>query len=437
LPTAQFPSKRDEGYAPSNYFSPDVDYGDPVDLSFLVDECHRRGLAVLFDVVYNHATADEAADRLLQFDGNTANRGRGIYFSSLDNFGPVPDFDRPEVRAFFTDNARQSFRELGADGLRFDSAHAIRGVLRGTSVMNDILGGAKADFPNRLMISEHDNPTFAIGSLAFDASWQMDNADRFLDLIASGSLQAVEDFVGGHRGDLNLPHAFNRVCYLLGSHDQIFAQYKLNPQNGRIETDKPNNRYFVEKVGGVVVGRDDWIARAKARMGWALNVTMPCMPMLFMGSECHHHGYWNPDTDDFGEHRFDFALTQDPTGKAMRDLVSAANQLRKDHPALRTDNLLVTHRDTTNRVLGFKRFNDQGDVLLVVLNLSDNQFDQATYGVNLGGDGGHWEEVFNSQAPQFGGFNDSGNFLADLFVGGDGQIRIRLPKWAVLVFRKR
>ncbi|HEX4448067.1 MAG TPA: alpha-amylase family glycosyl hydrolase [Polyangiaceae bacterium] len=437
LPTAEEPFKSSEGYAPSNYFAPESDYGDPSDLAFLVDECHKRGLAVIFDVVYNHAVDGDQFDRLLQFDGNTVNRGRGIYFSSLDNFGPVPDFDRPEVRAFFTDNVRQCFREYRVDGLRFDSAHAIQGVLRGTSVMKDILGAAKADAPDKFLIAEHDNPSIAVGTLGFDASWQMDNADAFVALIAGGSLGDVEVFVTGSRGDLNLSQAFSRVLYLLGSHDQIFASYGLNQATGNIETDKPDNRYFVERVGGVGVGRGDWVARAKARMAWALNVTLPCTPMMFMGTECMHHGYWNPAEDAYGEHRFDFALTSDAIGTATRALVRDANQLRWDHPALRTAHLLVTHRDPDNRVLGFKRFDDGGDVLLVVLNLSDNEFDDATYGVDLGGDGGAWEEVFNSQAPQYGGFDDSGNFLADLTADGDGRIRIRLPKWSLLVFRKR
>jgi 1,4-alpha-glucan branching enzyme len=436
LPTSEQPFKSSEGYAPSNFFAPESDYGDPSDLAFLVDECHKRGLAVLFDVVYNHAVSQDQFDRLLQFDGNTVNEGRGIYFSTRDNFGPVPDFDRPEVRAFFVDNARQCFREYRADGIRFDSAHNINGVLRGYSVMSDMLSAIKADFPAKFLVAEHDNPSFAVRTLGFDASWQLDNASAFVDLIDHGSLDDVEAFVVGRRQDLELPQPYNRVAYLLGSHDQIFADYERDG-SGNIVTDKPFNRYFVERVGGVITGRDDWVARAKARMGWALNVTMSCTPMMFMGSECMHHGYWNSAQDAYGEHRFDFALTQDSIGQATRALVADANQLRQDHGALRTFNVLVTHRDRQNRVLGFKRYDDGGDVLLVVLNMSDNEFHDANYGVDLSGDDGLWEEVFNSQAPQYGGYADSGNFLAVLTPAGDGQIRIRLPKWSVLVFRKR
>ena len=75
-------------------------------------------------------------------------------------------------------------------------------------------------------------------------------------------------------------------------------------------------------------------------------------------------------------------------------------------------------------------------MLLIVVNLSDNQWNDATYAVNVGGVGDRWTEIFNSQAPQYGGWADSGNYLADLRVGADGQIHIRLPKWSVLMFQK-
>jgi 1,4-alpha-glucan branching enzyme len=162
LPTSQEPFKQNEGYAPANFFAPDTDYGSPQDLVYLVDQCHKRGLAVIYDVVYNHAVADDAFNRLLQFDGNTVNQNRGIYFSTMNNFGPVPDFDRPEVQQFFEDNESQSFAELGADGLRFDSAQAILGTIHQTEVMSNMLAAAKAAFPNKFYVAEHNDPVWAV-----------------------------------------------------------------------------------------------------------------------------------------------------------------------------------------------------------------------------------------------------------------------------------
>ena len=202
--------------------------------------------------------------------------------------------------------------------------------------------------------------------------------------------------------------------------------------------DLRENRYFVELIGGALTGRQNWFALAQARMGWALNIAVPGTPMLFMGTEVHHYGYWNPENDPFGDHRFDWTIAGDATGWAMRNLVTDANNVRWNNPALRGESVAtVTHADTNNNVLGFLRWNDGGNVILTVVNLSDNQWDSPSYGVSIGGAGDSWEEIFNSQAPQYGGWNDSGNFLSNLVVQGDGRFYIKLPKWSVLVFRKR
>ena len=157
-----------------------------------------------------------------------------------------------------------------------------------------------------------------------------------------------------------------------------------------------------------------------------------------MGTEVQHYGYWNPALDPFGDHRFEWAIAGDPTGWAMRNLVADANNVRWNNAALRTDSGPSTpHFDPDNNVLAFLRWDATGNVLLTAVNLSDNQWDQPQYGVNIGGPGDSWEEIFNSQSPQYGGWNDSGNYLANLVVQSDGRFYIRLPKWSVLIFRKR
>lgn len=437
LPTNAYAFHRDEGYAPRNFFAPEADYGHPADLRYLVDQCHQKGLAVIFDVVYNHVVWKDAEDRLLRLDGNTESNGRGIYFSTFDNFGPVPNFDKPAVRDFFVDNARMCFREYHADGLRFDSAQAIRGRAGGPDALRDIVGRVAAEFPDKLLIAEYDNPPYALATFPFGAAWQMGGADAdhfpgYIWVLNHGSVEDLRALIQRW----GYPCGYSPVRFPLGSHDQIYADYAVQA-NGQIGTDKPDNRYFVERVGGAMAGRDDWTARAQARLGWALTVAMPGTPMLFMGTEVHHWGYWNPAADAYGDHRFNWALAADDSGTAMRNLVRDANRVRWENPALSSSQgPLFTHLDAPNRVLAFKRWDDGGNVVLTVVNLGAGQWDTATYGVDLGGDGGTWEEIFNSQSPQYGGWNDSGNYLAFPDVDPDGRLSIRLPKWSVLVFRK-
>ena len=267
----------------------------------------------------------------------------------------------------------------------------------------------------------------------------MGSADTFARLIGSRDIYGLQGLIGR----FGYPTAYSAIRYLLGSHDQIFNKWVYDDRSRTWRWDKPGgggvreNRYFVEKIGGPVTGRDNWYARAQARLGWALNVAMPCTPMLFMGSECHHDGYWNPENDAYGDHRFDWGIAGDPLGQPMREMVRDVNAVRWNNPALRSDiPPLFPHVDAHNRVLAFQRWNEAGNVLLIVVNLSDNQWNDATYGVNVGGVGDRWTEIFNSQAPQYGGWDDSGNYLADLRVGVDGRIPIRLPPWSVLMFRR-
>jgi 1,4-alpha-glucan branching enzyme len=321
------------------------------------------------------------------------------------------------------DNARMWLGEFSGDGLRFDSLHNVYPEGGAWWLVTELASA----LPGKILIAEHDHPGWALARYPLEAVWDMGSADAFRDqVLGPVSISQLEALLGFSQA----PHAANLVRYLLGSHDQIFNKCAQGQWQCGF------SRYFVERVGGVLVGRSDWTARATARLGWALNVTMPGTPMLFMGTEVHHYGYWCPDPDDFGDHRFDWALTADPIGQQMIALVGDANRMRAGHPALRTDTLLVTHRDSANGVLAFKRWNDGGDVLLTVVNLGESQFPEATYGVSLAGDGGCWEEIFNSQSPQYGGWNDSGNYLAFPRVQGDGRIYIRLPKRSVLVFRK-
>jgi hypothetical protein len=72
-------------------------------------------------------------------------------------------------------------------------------------------------------------------------------------------------------------HAWNLVKYALGSDDDIGNQENGDAEHGLTNWDS-RHRYSTDLFGG----RDNWEARAKAKMGWALTATMPGTPMLFI-----------------------------------------------------------------------------------------------------------------------------------------------------------
>src|SRR5690606_33173750 len=54
MPVSQFPGSRNWGYDGVFPYAVQNTYGGPPGLKKLVNECHRRGIAVVMDVVYNH-----------------------------------------------------------------------------------------------------------------------------------------------------------------------------------------------------------------------------------------------------------------------------------------------------------------------------------------------------------------------------------------------
>ena len=96
-------------------------------LKALIDICHLYGLAVLLDVVYNHAGGGFDRQSIDHFDFPANPDGRNsIYFSGEEwAGGRVFAFQRPEVRSFLIENAAMFLEEYHADGLRFDEVGVI------------------------------------------------------------------------------------------------------------------------------------------------------------------------------------------------------------------------------------------------------------------------------------------------------------------------
>ena len=118
MPIAQFPGERNWGYDGVYPFAVQNSYGGPTGLKWLVNECHKRGIAVILDVVYNH----------LGPEGNYL-WDYGPYFTKKYStpWGDALNFDGAhsnEVRNYFIENALHWFKNYHIDALRLDAIHA-------------------------------------------------------------------------------------------------------------------------------------------------------------------------------------------------------------------------------------------------------------------------------------------------------------------------
>jgi 1,4-alpha-glucan branching enzyme len=427
LPVHEFAMDRSWGYNPSAFFAPESSYGSPEELRHLIDAAHRTGLAVILDVVYNHAGPGDNV--LWEYDGDATHAG-GIYFEGGRQtwWGRGPAWWKQEVQEFFYQNARMYLEEYRADGLRFDATTQIDG-----DQLKRVMARLRQDFPEKYFIAEHlpADPR-VVKEVHFCATWEADSHHQCQRALAGHEpLDRVKGILGWDGYD----HAWNLVKYTLGSHDDVGDQENGDAEHGLTNWDA-RHRFFVDQFGG----REYWTARAKCRLAWALNVAMPGTPMLFMGSECHmasphvSWGYWHDGPDAHGDHRFNWAVAGDPLGSEMRRLVAACNAVRWDNPALRADSLSIPHEDRINQVLGFVR-QLYDNTVLVVVNLGDRDFTDHSYGVRTGGHGGQWTQILCTQDAAFGGWDGAGNAYHEPWTESDGRVYVNVPKWSVVMLR--
>jgi maltose alpha-D-glucosyltransferase / alpha-amylase len=151
LPFYQSPL-RDGGYDISDFFSILPEYGDLADVVQLIEECHKRGLRIIADLVMNHTSDQHAwfeesrqdrtnpkADWYVWSDDDTRYPDARIIFVDTERsnwswdpvreqfywhrfFSHQPDlnYDNPEVQQAMLDVVR-FWLDLGLDGFRLDA----------------------------------------------------------------------------------------------------------------------------------------------------------------------------------------------------------------------------------------------------------------------------------------------------------------------------
>jgi len=100
-------------------YAPHHAYGGPEGLKRLIDACHRRGLGVALDVVYNHL--GPAGNYLGDYGPYFTDRYQTPWGDAINFDGP----DSDEVRRFLRRQRGDVVAGLPLRGLRLDAVHAI------------------------------------------------------------------------------------------------------------------------------------------------------------------------------------------------------------------------------------------------------------------------------------------------------------------------
>ncbi len=125
MPVNEFEGNSGWGYNPSFYFAPDKYYGPKNKLKELIDECHKRGIAVVIDMVLNHSY-DQSPIVQMYFDGNDPSP-ENPWYNVQSNFANPDaqwgnDFNHEsDYTKNFVDSVNSYWMsEYRVDGFRFD-----------------------------------------------------------------------------------------------------------------------------------------------------------------------------------------------------------------------------------------------------------------------------------------------------------------------------
>ena len=127
MPVIEFDGNESWGYAPNFYFAPDKYYGTPQTYKQFIDECHKRGIAVILDIVPNHAFG-QCPMVQMYFDANAGENGQPTASNPWFNqqathpFSVGYDFNHESTstRQFFKDVFNYWITEYKVDGFRID-----------------------------------------------------------------------------------------------------------------------------------------------------------------------------------------------------------------------------------------------------------------------------------------------------------------------------
>jgi len=309
MPVNEFDGNINWGYSPNHYFALDKAYGSPDDLKAFVDACHQRGIAVVLDMVFNHATDYNAMAKLYpsgtdmkynpwlmpKEEAGKIHKNADFYCDWDHGFEPV--------RSMFTRVLKYWQEEYKVDGYRLDLSHGLCGRTEYDAVENltYYYNNAIKPYGGYLML-EHWGPGEDLPKLRNAGMMCWANTSWAFEQVAMGHLE---------NGD-----------GLAKANDDYMVSYSDNHDEERC--------FFKAKQWGAGAIPTDEAARAKRV---PLTLGFQCM---LNGPQLFYH---------FAELGFDYSKFQNAQGKwgndkeKNYDFKAEVNEEVKMQPKARPENL--------------------------------------------------------------------------------------------------
>jgi len=168
MPVSEFEGNSSWGYNPNYFFAPDKYYGPKNTFKAFVDECHKRGIAVVMDMVLNHAFNTNPMVMEYWDAANNRPAANNPWFNQTSpnpvySWGNDFNHESPETKVFVDRVNRYWMKEYHIDGFRFDFTKGFTNTSGDGNAYDqsriDILtrmyDSIKAFNPNAYVILEH------------------------------------------------------------------------------------------------------------------------------------------------------------------------------------------------------------------------------------------------------------------------------------------
>jgi 1,4-alpha-glucan branching enzyme len=333
LPLSEFGGGSENwGYATSHHFALEYGGGGRDQYKFFVREAHRRGMAVLMDVVYNHF-AHDAERAQYQYDSSWPDHdiyywyeGTPFHYSQpdggyVDNMSTAyaPRYHEEMVRKLFISSAVALVQEFHVDGFRVDQTTSIHSYNRlhadGREIADANIFGAKLlrEFartlrmlkPGILLMAEDHSEWDEVvlpsesGGIGFDARWYSDfyhhlvgdtqkgpDYAKLLYTAARGDHQALamDYFAGALHATGTKRVVYNESHDEAGNSGGPFR----DPEWNTLDKDKEftSHRTIMVAVNGApLIGETRRYAEARCRFAYGVTVLSAGIPMFLFGEE--------------------------------------------------------------------------------------------------------------------------------------------------------
>ena len=363
------------GYNIRSLFAIENAYGPAADFCELIDECHARGMRVVMDGVYNHADAEcplAKIDYEYWFyhpnpDPPEMDWGPKYNYTHFD-----PHHNIFPAKKYVLESIKRLVGWFHVDGIRFDATRAIKHF----DVMRELTDAAIEQVGTMkpfICICEHISEDPAICGYPdggpMHAAWH-ESLAKVLQAYAAGverdgakpwDIDELARKINPHTNGYGTgAHTVNYAS----SHDQVRLMRVIGEQ-GKIFDDA---------------------AFRRMKLTASILLTIPGLPMLYMGQE-----FGMSNEKSLEPRPLDWSLLKNEGNTNLLKHTAGLVKLRTGTPAMNTDNFEITLIDPKRQILGYKRWNDAGGVVLVVANLRDEPAGDFTV-ADKGLEDGIWRE---------------------------------------------